>query len=129
VDKQIYYVSNLSAARPVVKIAAGGPDDKRLYFSWRAGGRRQSDLNLLQKAGVPLAGSPIVLQFYPHETEQQLARLELDYAAKSGKAQHEGKTDMRKVRKTKFNVVRGKGGKPYDFEIARQEYFGEAAGK
>ena len=122
VDKQIYYVAKLATPTPAVKIAAGGPDDKRLYFSWRAGGRRQSDLNLLTKARVPLAGSVVVLQFYPFETEQRLALLE-----RNRLEQVKGHKDLRVVRKTKFNVIR-KGG-VYDFEVAKQEYFGEAAGK
>ncbi len=123
VDKKIYYASNLAAARPVVKVAAGGPDDKRLYFSWRGGGRRQSDINLLTKATVPLAGSVIVLQFYPHETEQRLALLERNKLEEVKKIR-----DLRVVRKTKFNVIKKAGG-AYDFEVARQEYFGEVAGK
>ena len=122
VEKKMYMVSNLAGRKPDVKISSGGPDEKRLYFSWRSGGRRQIDLNLLTKAGVPMAGNVIVLQFYPFETEQLLARLERDYL--KSKKNH---TDMRVVRKTKFTVV--KKGSGYEFQVAKQEYFGEPAGK
>ena len=36
-------------------------------------------------------------------------------------------SDMRVVRKTKFSVVRKAGG--YEFQISKQEYFGETPGK
>jgi hypothetical protein len=120
VGGKISYVTQLSAARPNVRMAAGGAEDKRLYFSWRTGGRRQIDLNLLQKAGVAAPGNAIVLQFYPFETEQYLARMERDYLEKA-----KGTKDLRIVRKTKFQVVRDRNGKPYDFEITKQEYFGQ----
>jgi hypothetical protein len=120
VDRKMYMVQYMARPKPDVKITAGGPDEKRLYFSWRSGGRRQIDLNLLSKAGVPLAGNVIVLQFYPTETEQLLARLERDYLQLAKKH-----TDMRVVRKTKFSVVKKGGG--YEFQITKQEYFGEKA--
>jgi hypothetical protein len=121
-DRKMYMVSNLARPKPAVKVSSGGPDEKRLYFSWRSGGRRQVDLNLLAKAGVPLVGNVIVLQFYPTETEQLLAHLEHDYlkAAKNH-------TDMRVVRKTRFAVVKKAGG--YEFQITKQEYLGEPVGK
>lgn len=123
VDKKMYMVANLTKRpKPDVKVTAGGPDEKRLYFSWRSGGRRQIDLNLLTKAGVPMSGQVIVLQFYPFVTEQLLARLERDYLQNA-----KGHTEMKLVRKTKFAVVKKAGG--YDFQITKQEYFGEPAGK
>jgi hypothetical protein len=121
-DKKMYMVSNMSRTKPEVKVSSGGPDEKRLYFSWRSGGRRQVDLNLLAKAGVPLVGNVIVLQFYPFETEQLLARLERDYL-KSVK----NHTDLRVIRKTKFSVAKKGGG--YELQVSRQEYFGEPPGK
>jgi hypothetical protein len=122
VERKMYMVQNMSRTKPDVKITAGGPDEKRLYFSWRSGGRRQVDLNLLTKAGVPLAGNVVVLQFYPFETEQHLARLEQEYLQKT-----KNHKDMRVVRKTKFSVV--KKGNGYEFQITKQEYFGEPASK
>jgi hypothetical protein len=121
-DRKMYMVSNMARPKPDVKVSPGGPDEKRLYFSWRSGGRRQVDLNLLAKAGVPLVGNVIVLQFYPFETEQLLARLERDYLKRM-----KDHTDMRVVRKTRFAVVRKGGG--YEFEITRQEYLGDPPGK
>jgi hypothetical protein len=123
VERKMYMVSSLTKRpKPDVKITAGGPDEKRLYFSWRSGGRRQIDLNLLTKAGVPLAGNVVVLQFYPFETEQHLARLEQEFLQKT-----KNHKDMRVVRKTKFSVV--KKGNGYEFQITKQEYFGEPASK
>ena len=71
---------------------------------------------------MPLSGNVVVLQFYPFETEQLLARLERDYLQNA-----KGHTDMRVVRKTKFSVVKKGGG--YEFLITKQEYLGEPASK
>ncbi len=119
-DGKITYVTQIASPRPNIRVAADASADKRLYFSWRTGGRRQIDLNLLNKAGVAAGGNTIVLQFYPTETEQYLARMERDHLEKA-----KGTKDLRIVRKTKFLVVRDKNGKPYDFEITKQEYFGQ----
>ncbi len=78
------------------------------------------DLRLLSKAGIPVDGDAIVLQFYPADVEQYLGRMELNCLEKT-----RGTTNRRVVRKTRFMVVGDKNGKPYDFEIARQEYFGQ----
>jgi hypothetical protein len=120
VDQKIYYASSLSSAKPSVRTASSGADEKRLFFSWRTGGRRQIDLSLLKKAGIPVGGEPIVLHFYPADVEQRLARMELDYLDKA-----RGTANLRGVRKTRFVVVRDKNSVPYDFEITRQEYFGQ----
>jgi hypothetical protein len=102
--------------------------EKRLYFSWRGGSRRQVDISLLAKVGVPVPdGNVIVLQFYPDQTEQLLARLERDAAEKSGKAFKDGKLRLEFVRKTRFIVLKDADG--YKFEIARIDFFGGVAGK
>ncbi len=118
VGNQLHLVSKLTASRPIVRMRSGGAGEDRLYFSWRGGGRRQADMNLLRRAGVPLTANAVVLQFYPFETEQLLARMELNYA------KEHGVTDMRLVRKTRFQVVsKGEG---YTFEIVKQQYFRQA---
>ena len=110
---RLYTVSHLAARRPQVRQSSGGPGERRLYFSWRSGYRKQVDLSLLRKAGVPLSDDVVVLQFYPFETERQLARLELDYA------RQRGVNDLRAIRKTRFEVLEEGGG--YRFEISKQD--------
>ena len=101
--------------------------EKRLYFSWRGGSRRQVDVSLLGKGGVPVGGSVIVLQFYPEQTEQMLAHLERDEAQRSGKAMKEGKLRLELIRKTKFSVEKQSNG--YRFQITKIDYFGDAPSK
>jgi hypothetical protein len=120
---QLFKVSRLAANRPTVEKMASAQAEKELYFSWRGGNRRQFDINLLKKApDVPLAGNVLVLQFYPFETEQTLARLERDHLQKLRNT-----TDMRIVRKTKFAIV--KKGNGYEFQIAKIEFLGEPPSK
>jgi hypothetical protein len=122
VDRKLYLVSRLSSPRPTVRVSPGA-DEKRLYFSWRAGSRRQIDVNLLRKAPeFPSAEVTVVLQFYPFETEQKLQHLERNYLEAN-----KGTRDLRIIRKSKFAVKRVGGG--YDFEITKQEYFGDPRGK
>jgi hypothetical protein len=118
VDGKIYFVSALASGKPVVRRASSGVRDDRLYFLWTGGGRRETDLRLLGRAGVPVGGEAVVIHFYPPEIEQRLARIELDYL-KNAKAT----TNLRLVRKTRFMVVKDNEG--YSFEITRQEYFGQ----
>jgi hypothetical protein len=114
----MHMVTKLASPRPVARQVTTGSEEKRLYFSWRGGSRRQADLNLLKKAvSVPLDNNAITLQFYPEDTVQLLARLEREYA------QTQGKTRLELIRKTKFNVKKTPTG--YSFEVAKQEYFGE----
>ncbi|MFO1019645.1 MAG: hypothetical protein U0903_02920 [Planctomycetales bacterium] len=77
-DGKIYYVSNLSDPNPQKREATSGKDEKRLYFTWRGGGRRLADLELLRKAGLN-PDEAVVMQFYDPNTENMLAQLELDY--------------------------------------------------
>ena len=115
IDGKLHLVSKLSSLTPVVRESSGGSGEKRLYFSWRGGGRRETDLELLRRARVPLSRDVVTLQFYPFETEQLLARIERDYA------RERGTNDLRLVRKTRFEVVQE--GSGYRFMIIRQEYF------
>lgn len=120
-DGKLYLVSGLARSKPVMRELSGVPDEKRLYFSWRTGMRRQLDLSLLTRAGVPVDGSSIVLQFYAAETEQRLASLERDYLQNA-----KNHSDLRVVRKTQFSVIRTPSG--FDFQIFKQEYFGDPPG-
>lgn len=127
VGGKMYLVSNLSADKPIMRELTATGQEKRLYFSWRGGSRRQVDVSLLGKAGVPVGGNIIVLQLYPDRTEQLLAHLERDEAQRSGKALKEGKLRMEVVRKTKFAVEKQSTG--YRFQITKIDYFGDAPSK
>ncbi|MCA9060901.1 MAG: hypothetical protein KDA85_20455 [Planctomycetaceae bacterium] len=110
-EQKVIYLSNLSAARPTVREAVGGENEKRLFMSWdkAAAERREGDLELFQKAGLDV-GQATIVHFYPPETEQMLAQLEADYA---GKAPNE-------IRRTSFDVInRGSG---FEFKVTDQKY-------
>ena len=62
VNGELYLASQLASDKPVVRAVANPNQEKRLYFSWRGGSRRQADVNLLRKAGVPL-GDGVVMCF------------------------------------------------------------------
>jgi hypothetical protein len=127
VNGRMYLASKLAADKPTVRELTATNQEKRLYFSWRGGSRRQVDVSLLGKAGVPVGGNVIVLQFYPEQTEQLLAHLERDEAQRSGKALKEGKLRMELVRKTKFAVEKESNG--YRFQITKIDFFGDAPSK
>jgi hypothetical protein len=109
VDGKIVYISKLSSPTPVKHIAAGGADEKRLYMTWRGGGRKQADLQLFRKAGVEV-GTGVLFHFYPKETEDRLARLELAYRKKRAN----------EIRRTFFVVKRADAG--YEFDVVHQTY-------
>lgn len=103
---QLMYVSNFSSATPT-KRQAVGRGDHRLYFLWQGRGRKEQDIALLAKAGVPVGDT--VFQFYPEWAERRLAELEVRY-----KGRQPGE-----IRVTRFTVVpKGNG---YDFQVAAQE--------
>jgi hypothetical protein len=107
---KLTYVSNLSADKPMVRTADSGKDESRLYFTWQGGGRRTADIELFRKAGIDVGTAPI-FHFYPKATEEQLARLEVDYAHRQ----------TRDIRRTYF-AVEPRGAK-YQFVVTRQAYF------
>lgn len=58
--------------------------EKRLYFMWTVPGPlMQYDQQLLQKAGIDLAGRQM-LKFIPPELENRLAAIEMEYAQANG---------------------------------------------
>jgi hypothetical protein len=109
VGGRLVYISKLSAAKPVMRTASGGGDEKRLYMTWRGGGRKQADLQLFRKAAVEV-GEGVIFHFYPKETEDRLARLELAYRNRRAND----------IRRTFFSVNRAEGG--YEFSVAHQTY-------
>jgi len=106
---EIVYVSNLAASSPTKRVTKSGKNEQRLYFTWNGGQRRQADFKLFQKVGVNASGA-IIFHFYPKNTENLLAQLELKYANR--------KYD--EIRRTYF-VVRSNG-RGYEFVVTRQTY-------
>jgi hypothetical protein len=112
-NPNVEYISNLSAARPTVRI--GDPKkENRLRFMHRSGELRQADRRLAAKAGVKTEGR-VVFQFYDQGTYRQLLTLE---------NQKMGQRRIREVRRTVFGV-KGTGGK-YEFYVIEQYYIGGA---
>ncbi len=109
VDGRMVYVSKLSSPRPTVRTSAGGANEKRLYMTWQGGARKQADLQIFRKAGIEV-GSGLMFHFYPKQTEDKLARLELDYR----------KRVAREIRRTYFAVNRTDDG--YEFKVEHQTY-------
>lgn len=110
VGGKLTYLSKLSSRRPLARTVASGAGETRLYMTWQGGNRRRADLQLFQNAGVTV-GSGMIFQFYPKETENQLARMELAY--KNRRASE--------IRRTYFSVDPEASG--YVFSVTRQTYF------
>lgn len=106
----LVYLSNLAAETPTVRRTKSGAGEERLYFTWVGGGRRTADFELFRKAGIDVGGAPI-FHFYPQETENKLARLELDYDNRA----------VKDIRRTYFAVQRR--GSRFEFVVTRQVYF------
>lgn len=107
VNNRLVYLSKLSSGRPQVRTVDSGGDEKRLYMTWQGGGRKQADLQLFRKAAIEV-GSGAIFHFYPKPTEDQFARLELEF--KQRKASD--------IRRTYFAV--NSAGKGYEFAVVRQ---------
>lgn len=105
-DGKIIYLSNLSTS-PSKRTADSGKVEVRMYMTWQGGNRRLADLELLKKNGVDPTNA-VVMQFYPKETEDMMARLELEYANR--------KVDQ--IRRTYFTIEPSGGG--YQFRVTRQ---------
>jgi hypothetical protein len=110
-DRTMVYLSELSADKPTVRRAASGEGEKRLFFTWQGGKRRQADVQLFTKAGIPIGPDTILFHFYPPGTENLLAIKERDYRNRP----------IRQIRRTFFTVYPASGG--YDFEVTRQVYY------
>ena len=109
VGGKLVYLSKLSNARPTVRSANSGADEKRLYMTWQGGGRKQADIQIFRKAGIDV-GNGVIFHFYPKETEDRLARLELAYRNRRAND----------IRRTYFSVDRAERG--YEFTVAHQTY-------
>lgn len=107
-DGKLVLVSKLTAGTPTRRTVNSGQEEKRLYFTWKGGTRKALDLQLFQKAGVDASNAVILMHFYPPETENQLAVLELEYK----------KRKANEIKKTYFAVRAAKEG--YEFTITSQ---------
>jgi hypothetical protein len=110
-DRTMTYLSQLSAGKPTVRSAANGEGEKRLFFTWQGGKRRQADVQLFTKAGVAIAPDTIIFHFYPPATENMLAVKERDSSNRP----------VRQIRRTFFTVIPAADG--YDFQVTRQVYY------
>ena len=106
-DGKLVLVNKLTAGKPTSRTVTNGQEEKRLYFTWKGGTRKGVDLQLFQKAGID-ASNALIMHFYPQETENQLAVLELQY--KNRKAAD--------IKKTYFSVRSAKQG--FEFAITSQ---------
>ena len=106
-DGKLVLVSKLTAGKPAARTVTNGQEEKRLYFTWKGGTRKGVDLQLFQKAGID-ASNALIMHFYPPETENQLAVLELQY--KNRKAAE--------IKKTYYSVRSAKQG--FEFAITSQ---------
>jgi hypothetical protein len=107
-DGRIYYLSSMSTT-PVLREGRQSAKDQRLFMNWTEGDRKKADEELLAGAGVPDPASGKVLHFYDPNTEQQLARLELEYANKP----------IDQIRRTYFEVRRK--GNGFEFVVVNQK--------
>jgi len=112
-NPNVEYISNLSAAKPVVRI--GNPrDEHRLRFLHRSGELRAGDRQLAAKAGAKTDGR-IVFQFYNDATYRSLLALE---------AARKGNRRIKDVRRTVFGVKADRG--RYEFYVIDQQYLGSS---
>lgn len=109
-DNRIHYVYHLTKGIPDRR--SGPPEsERRLHMVWRAGPLAQADYDLIERAGLDPQGR-IILQFYPPETEDLLARRELEHAGQRG---------VNDIRKTVFGVRPA--GNGYEFYVMEQYYW------
>lgn len=108
-------IANNLAGNPQSRRNPNPETEKRLYFMWSSPSPlMQYDLQLLQQAGISMAGNRSMLKFIPKELENQLAVIELEYAKTKG---HQSVTE---IAKTVFeNKPDGNG---YKFEVISQRY-------
>ncbi len=83
-------------------------DEKRVYFVPSQGRLKQWDQRFAKRAGVNTTGR-IMVQFYPTETAQNLARLEAEEAQRRG-------IEVKNIRRTTFKVRQS--GNSYEYYVA-----------
>lgn len=109
-DGKLVYLSQLSNDKPNMREATTGKGEQRLYMTWQGGGRKSADVKLFQKQNIAV-GSATIFHFYPPQTEQLLAQLELKYQNRA----------VEEIRRTYF-VVQSEGN-GFRFVVTKQRYF------
>jgi len=109
-DGRLVFISDLSKSTPKKRVVQTGEGEDRLYMTWRGGSRKQADAALFKKAGVQNAQNAMLMHFYPPETEQLLARTEVEYRNRKSA----------EIRRTYFSVR--KDGPGYRFVVTSQSY-------
>ena len=110
-DGRLAYLSKPTAAIPQIRYAQSGSGENRLYMTWQGGERRVADVQLFAKANVQIQGDTLVFHFYPKNTENMLAQLELSYRGRT----------VNQIRRTYFAVEPDGAG--YKFSVYRQIVF------
>ena len=111
VKGRLCQISKVAQKPPAKEIKTTGAGmEKILRFNWQGGDRRRADVALFKRAGHN-AQNELILHFYPANTENQLAKLELAYRNRKAK----------EIRRTYF-VVRPDGPAGYKFVVTRQTY-------
>ncbi len=108
-ESRLYYLSNVTQARPTVREVRTGEGEKRLFLNWQDGSqdRIKADIELFAKAQID-ASAGVVMHFYPADLEQSMAQLEVGYNNQQPSA----------IRRTYFQVQRQ--GSGYEFTVSRQ---------
>ena len=106
------YAFNLTKGKPDTR---QGPSkaEKRLYMTWKSGTLKQFDEQLLSRAGINPAGR-MVMQFYPEETEDRLAWIEMENAKK------EKHPNVKEFLRTIFGVRAA--GNGFEFHVLEQRF-------
>jgi len=107
-EGKVEYASNLSDPKPKRRTRPA-KEEKRYYLTWRTGGLREADVELLRRAGIATEGC-LILKFLPGELEAKLASME-----KSRAGDQSGN-----VRATRFGV--SPAGAGYKFYVMDQTY-------
>lgn len=109
-DGRLIFIKNFSSAKPLSRVVHTGKAEDRLYMKWRAGTRRNADVALFRKAGIPDADDATILHFYAPETELLLACTEVAYR----------NCKSTNIRRTYFTIEEDGAG--YKFVVTSQAY-------
>ncbi len=110
-DGRLAYLKNLTNPIPDVRYINTGSAEARLYMTWQGGERRAADVQLFGKANVTVNAATVIFHFYPKDTEDKLAHLELEYRNRT----------VKQIRRTYFAVEPEGAG--YKFAVFRQILF------
>ena len=109
-DGRVAYAFNLTKSKPDSRFADNPHEtEKRYYLTWRKGGLRKADRELLSRAGID-AGDGIIIKFLSTEVEARLVALAKSRAG--SKAEN--------VERTRFGVRPAENG--FAFFVLEQTY-------